>query len=259
MQAARALCLLLGLGASSATLSTPPSSPPGSPESSSGSDDCSYMCIQLAENGDCDEPCNTPGCSFDGGDCADPDDGPDWRECLADSSCTREWLGDGFCDPSCNTPECDQDDGDCDQCRDCPEEWLGDGTCDPQCNTVRSPEHATRTPLARGTHRCWPPRAGGVRSRRRRLRAGVAMAIPHVVHLAHRAAAHGDDLRTHAETIPRAEIRARRARAPAAPAASVEPRRRDGRDTPELLHVRRAGRADGRSEQQEQWRRGGAR
>ena len=117
-------------------------------------------------NGQCDPPFNFPGCSFDGGDCAEFNDKfPDCR--LVDMSCSSfnatfpgcvtanpEFLGDGTCDYLLNNEACAYDSGDCrrfnDKFPDCrmgdlscssfnvtypgcitaEPEWIGDGRCD---------------------------------------------------------------------------------------------------------------------------------
>jgi len=54
-------------------------------------------------DGQCDLPCNTTSCAFDGGDCL--------SECSA--KCRQTWIGDGACDAACNTLSCGFDGGDC--------------------------------------------------------------------------------------------------------------------------------------------------
>ncbi len=64
------------------------------------------VCRLLFSDGQCDVQCNTPGCLFDGFDCAPP------SQCAQESTCLSR-LDDGMCSPECNTLECPYDSKDC--------------------------------------------------------------------------------------------------------------------------------------------------
>ena len=79
---------------------------------------------ELIENGFCNDEANTPGCSYDGGDCCLECINTDLcSECLCkeggepaiDVSCCEipSWIGDGYCDDVTNNADCHFDGGDC--------------------------------------------------------------------------------------------------------------------------------------------------
>jgi hypothetical protein len=74
----------------------------------------------------CDDPNNSPGCYFDGGDCCKPEADRSWcTDCIcyeekaetSNISCplstNASKIGDGFCDSELNIAECNYDKGDC--------------------------------------------------------------------------------------------------------------------------------------------------
>ena len=80
-------------------------------------------------DGFCDEECNNAECSFDAGDCDEPED------CAP--GCLSTMLGDGACDDACDVAACTNDYGDCassETCSDLCLGWSADGYCDLSCN-----------------------------------------------------------------------------------------------------------------------------
>lgn len=99
-------------------------------------------CASKHHNGYCDRECNTPACTFDGGDCLQGTGNP-WAKCSNPLNC---WAGfkDGRCDQECNTPDCLYDGHDCDKptmtCDEKSDNYcLGNyanGVCDSECNSA---------------------------------------------------------------------------------------------------------------------------
>ena len=61
-------------------------------------------------DGFCDEACNVPKCSMDGGDCSNT---ASQLTNVCNLKCICDMLGDGTCDPDCDTAGCGFDAGDC--------------------------------------------------------------------------------------------------------------------------------------------------
>ena len=64
----------------------------------------------LIGDGTCDEACNVPKCSMDGGDCSNT---ASQLTNVCNLKCICDMLGDGTCDPDCDTAGCGFDAGDC--------------------------------------------------------------------------------------------------------------------------------------------------
>ena len=95
------------------------------------------------QDGYCDDPNNTPGCNYDGGDCCPPyadvgdgswDDFCSSCQCLEPQTttkattittvgCSPSFLGDGYCDDCHNTVEGNYDGGDCCPPHENPDSW----------------------------------------------------------------------------------------------------------------------------------------
>lgn len=87
---------------------------------------CSGSCKLRANNGKCDEMCNSADCRYDGG------------ECLKCTACPLASLGNGQCDLACDVEECLFDLGDCNGLcsRGCLSSMIGNGKCDEACNNL---------------------------------------------------------------------------------------------------------------------------
>lgn len=73
----------------------------------------------------CDQPCLTPACSNDSGDCANQACSPD---------CYSYMLSNGVCEEPCRTAACGWDSSDCDCMLGCTPDLLGNSVCDNMCN-----------------------------------------------------------------------------------------------------------------------------